>query len=113
MQRFLCISAFCLCKTWTEPALAIHLPKPRDSRSQAGHNRRPPVGSSPARKLLRSSFALAHDPLSPASNDARQEQQLAAARLALAGISVLAIYLRQRGSPESKPVDAPHSETGE
>ena len=42
---------------------------------------------------MRSSFALAHDPLSPASNDARQEQQLAAARLALAGISVLAIYL--------------------
>jgi hypothetical protein len=25
---------------------------------------------------------------------------------------VLAIFLRQRGSPESKPVDHPHSETG-
>jgi hypothetical protein len=25
---------------------------------------------------------------------------------------VLSIWLRQRGSPESKPVDAPHSETG-
>jgi hypothetical protein len=27
-------------------------------------------------------------------------------------IVVLSIWLRQRGSPESKPVDAPHSETG-
>jgi hypothetical protein len=26
---------------------------------------------------------------------------------------VLSIYLRQRGSPESKPVDAPHDQTGE
>jgi hypothetical protein len=25
---------------------------------------------------------------------------------------VLSIFLRQRGSPESKPVDAPHHETG-
>ena len=25
---------------------------------------------------------------------------------------VLGIYLRQRGSPESKPVTAPHDETG-
>jgi hypothetical protein len=24
----------------------------------------------------------------------------------------LAVYLRQRGSPESKPVHAPHAETG-
>lgn len=32
--------------------------------------------------------------------------------LAMAGIVVLSIYLRQKGSPESKPVDAPHSETG-
>jgi hypothetical protein len=28
-------------------------------------------------------------------------------------MAVLAIYLRQRGSPESKPVGAPHSETGD
>jgi hypothetical protein len=28
-------------------------------------------------------------------------------------IVVLSIYLRQKGSPQSKPVDAPHSETGE
>ncbi len=32
--------------------------------------------------------------------------------LAVASIVVLSIWLRQKGSPESKPVDAPHSETG-
>lgn len=32
--------------------------------------------------------------------------------LALVGMVVLSIFLRQRGSPESKPVDAPHSLTG-
>jgi hypothetical protein len=32
--------------------------------------------------------------------------------LALLAMVVLSIYLRQRGSPESKPVDAPHSQTG-
>lgn len=32
--------------------------------------------------------------------------------LSLAAMVVLSIFLRQRGSPESKPVDAPHSETG-
>jgi hypothetical protein len=32
--------------------------------------------------------------------------------LALFAMVVLSIYLRQRGSPESKPVDAPHEETG-
>jgi membrane protein implicated in regulation of membrane protease activity len=32
--------------------------------------------------------------------------------LAVASMSVLSIYLRQRGSPESKPVGAPHSATG-
>jgi hypothetical protein len=32
--------------------------------------------------------------------------------LSLAVMIVLAIFLRQRGSPESKPVDHPHSETG-
>jgi hypothetical protein len=32
--------------------------------------------------------------------------------LSLAVIIVLAIFLRQRGSPESKPVDHPHKETG-
>jgi len=32
--------------------------------------------------------------------------------LALGAMAVLSIYLRQRGSPESKPVDAPHSSTG-
>jgi hypothetical protein len=32
--------------------------------------------------------------------------------LAAGSLVVLAIYLRQRGSPESKPVDEPHRETG-
>jgi hypothetical protein len=32
--------------------------------------------------------------------------------LSVAAIVVLSIWLRQRGSPESKPVDAPHGETG-
>jgi hypothetical protein len=32
--------------------------------------------------------------------------------LALLSMIVLSIFLRQRGSPESKPVDAPHSATG-
>jgi len=33
--------------------------------------------------------------------------------LAVGAIVVLSIWLRQRGSPESKPVSAPHAETGE
>jgi hypothetical protein len=32
--------------------------------------------------------------------------------LGLGSMVVLSIFLRQRGSPESKPVDAAHSETG-
>jgi hypothetical protein len=32
--------------------------------------------------------------------------------LAVGSMVVLSIWLRQRGSPESKPVDAPHSQTG-
>jgi hypothetical protein len=32
--------------------------------------------------------------------------------LGLGAMIVLSIFLRQRGSPESKPVDAPHSQTG-
>jgi TM2 domain-containing membrane protein YozV len=32
--------------------------------------------------------------------------------LAVGSMVVLSIWLRQRGSPESKPVDSPHSETG-
>jgi hypothetical protein len=31
--------------------------------------------------------------------------------LAIGAMVVLSIFLRQRGSPESKPVDAPHHET--
>ena len=33
--------------------------------------------------------------------------------LAMGSMIFLSIWLRQRGSPESKPVDAPHAETGE
>jgi hypothetical protein len=32
--------------------------------------------------------------------------------LAVGSMAVLSIYLRQRGSPESKPVGAPHASTG-
>jgi hypothetical protein len=32
--------------------------------------------------------------------------------LAIAAMVLLSIHLRQRGSPESKPVDAPHAQTG-
>lgn len=32
--------------------------------------------------------------------------------LAVASLVVLSIFLRQRGSPESKPVAAPHTKTG-
>ena len=32
--------------------------------------------------------------------------------LAVATMAAFSIYLRQRGSPESKPVGAPHAETG-
>src|SRR5687767_14587539 len=32
--------------------------------------------------------------------------------LAIAAMVIFSIYLRQRGSPESKPVDTPHHETG-
>jgi hypothetical protein len=30
----------------------------------------------------------------------------------VAALTVLGIFLRERGSPESKPVAAPHAETG-
>jgi hypothetical protein len=33
--------------------------------------------------------------------------------LSVGALTVLSVYLRQRGSPESKPVAAPHAETGE
>jgi hypothetical protein len=32
--------------------------------------------------------------------------------LAVGSMAILAVYLRQRGSPESKPVGAPHNATG-
>jgi hypothetical protein len=32
--------------------------------------------------------------------------------LAIASMAILAVYLRQRGSPESKPVGTPHETTG-
>ena len=32
--------------------------------------------------------------------------------LSIAAVVVLSIFLRQRGSPESKPVDSPHEQTG-
>jgi uncharacterized protein DUF6766 len=32
--------------------------------------------------------------------------------LAVGSMAILSVYLRQRGSPESKPVGAPHEATG-
>jgi hypothetical protein len=32
--------------------------------------------------------------------------------MSIAALVILAIFLREKGSPESKPVDAPHTETG-
>ena len=32
--------------------------------------------------------------------------------LSVGALVLLSIFLRQRGSPESKPVDHPHNETG-
>ena len=32
--------------------------------------------------------------------------------LAVGSMAILAVYLRQRGSPESKPVGTPHDATG-
>jgi hypothetical protein len=32
--------------------------------------------------------------------------------LAVGSMAILTVYLRQRGSPESKPVGAPHAATG-
>lgn len=32
--------------------------------------------------------------------------------LVVAAMAILSVYLRQRGSPESKPVGAPHTSTG-
>ncbi|WP_055713148.1 DUF6766 family protein [Streptomyces torulosus] len=37
---------------------------------------------------------------------------LAADFLAIASMAILSIYLRQRGSPESKPVGSAHTSTG-
>jgi hypothetical protein len=32
--------------------------------------------------------------------------------LSIGTLVILGIFLRERGSPESKPVDAPHAQTG-
>jgi len=32
--------------------------------------------------------------------------------LSVGALVILAVFLRQKGSPESKPADAPHAETG-
>jgi hypothetical protein len=43
----------------------------------------------------------------------RTTQNWQSEMLAVGSMAVLAVYLRQRGSPESKPVGAAHGETGE
>lgn len=64
--------------------------------------------------------ALKGDPLQTASGyitDSRfwfeSFQNWQSEFLSVFAIIVLSIYLRQKGSPQSKPVDAPHNETGE
>jgi hypothetical protein len=57
------------------------------------------------------------DPLSVASYLATSQfwfesfQNWQSEFFSLVAMVVLSVFLRQRGSPESKPVDAPHSET--
>ena len=58
------------------------------------------------------------DPVSPASYMGTSRfwweslQNWQSEFLAIAAVVILSIFLRQRGSPESKPVDSPHTETG-
>ncbi|MDX3235044.1 hypothetical protein PV392_04965 [Streptomyces sp. ME03-5709C] len=52
------------------------------------------------------------DYLSSADFWSRTLQNWQSELLAVGSMAILAIYLRQRGSPESKPVGAPHSATG-
>jgi hypothetical protein len=42
----------------------------------------------------------------------RSLQNLQSEFLAIGSMAAFTIYFRQRGSPESKPVGAPHEETG-
>jgi hypothetical protein len=43
----------------------------------------------------------------------RTMQNWQSAMLAVGSMAILAVFLRQRGSPESKPVGAAHADTGE
>ena len=52
------------------------------------------------------------DYLSSADFWSRTLQNWQSELLAVASMAILAIYLRQRGSPESKPVGASHHATG-
>ncbi|WP_431945168.1 DUF6766 family protein [Actinacidiphila sp. bgisy167] len=52
------------------------------------------------------------DYLSSADFWSRTLQNWQSELLAVGSMAILAIYLRQRGSPESKPVGAPHTATG-
>lgn len=65
-------------------------------------------------------LALKGEPLEPASayiSDPRfwfeSFQNWQSEFLSVFAIVILSIFLRQKGSPQSKPVDAPHAQTGE
>ena len=73
--------------------------------------------SDPARDQLDeiedSRAAAAEAPVEESADDALGALQAERDQfLAVGTMAVLAIYLRQRGSPESKPVGAAHDETG-
>ncbi|MEU6890308.1 DUF6766 family protein [Streptomyces sp. NPDC046557] len=53
-----------------------------------------------------------HQYLASADFWSRTLQNWQSELLAVASMAILSIYLRQRGSPESKPVGAPHDATG-
>jgi hypothetical protein len=70
---------------------------------------RPRDSSSADRPNPRSSTRPAPSPTRPSWSD---PTLTTVEFLAVGSMAVLAIYLRQRGSPESKPVGAPHDAPG-
>ena len=80
------------------------------------HGRSPPGGGRPAARLaqLRQLQSPSSWPqyLGAADFWNRTLQNWQSEMLAVASMAVLSVYLRQRGSPESKPVGASHDATG-
>ena len=88
----------------------------RDGLDLAGHLVRPiggragPVQQRPARPSLDPVSWLAY--IGSPDFWSRTLQNWQSEFLAVGSMAILAVYLRQRGSPESKPVGAPHTSTG-